>query len=123
MILVRCIYRLVEHTGNTSININNMEILRDLSPVLRYEIYFYIFESTLMLLNSILWNIWNPARYFPRDYHIYLAQDGTEIEGQVDLDERPLLAKTAHLLTFGVFFGRKRSIVQAEELAQYTVSS
>lgn len=60
LILIRCIYRLVEHLGNTAIDLDDPESLRTLSPILRYEWFFYIFEATLMFLNSLLWNIWNP---------------------------------------------------------------
>ncbi|KAB8073633.1 hypothetical protein BDV29DRAFT_191598 [Aspergillus leporis] len=54
LILIRCIYRLW---------------------------YFYIFEATLMLLNSILWNVWNLVLYLPQQHNIYLAPDGqTEVD-------------------------------------------
>ncbi|EEP81171.1 conserved hypothetical protein [Uncinocarpus reesii 1704] len=106
LILVRCVYRLVEHLGNTTVDLDSIEKLRALSPILRYEYYFYIFESTLMFLNSALWNIWHPGRYLPQNYHIHLAEDGrTEINDEFK-DDRPLLAKAGHVLTFGVFFGK-----------------
>lgn len=105
LILIRCIYRFVEHMGNTTVHLDDFESLATLSPILRYEWYFYIFEATLMLTNSVLWNIWNPGRYLPRNYHIYLARDGiTEVEGEAKLDKRPLLAKIACVLTFGLLF-------------------
>lgn len=112
LIFVRCIYRLVEHTGETKIDLDNMEALRRLSPLLRYEVYFYVFEASLMLINSCLWNAWHPGRFLPRDYHIYLAQDGTEVEGEKVEDSRPLLAKTAHVLTFGILFRNKKNVLQ-----------
>lgn len=40
LILIRRIYRVVEHTGNTSLDIGNERELRSLSPLLRYEWYF-----------------------------------------------------------------------------------
>ncbi|KAI1370493.1 hypothetical protein F4677DRAFT_451371 [Hypoxylon crocopeplum] len=120
LILVRCIYRLVEHTGNTNVDLDNIESLRNLSPILRYEVFFYIFEASLMLINSVLWNVWNPGRLLPKDYHIYLAQDGTEVEGEEQSDNRPLLAKTANVLTFGVLFRKKRQVQGFEELAEYS---
>lgn len=112
LIFARCVFRLVEHTGNTKVDLDDMEALWNLSPLLRYEVYFYVFESTLMLVNSWLWNIWHPGRYLPRDYHIYLARDGTEVAGRRDEDDRPLLAKTAHVLTFGILFGDRRKGVR-----------
>jgi hypothetical protein len=119
LILIRCLYRLVEHTGNTKVDYANLESLRNLSPLLRYEAFFYLFEATLMLINSILWNIWNPGRFLPKDYHIYLAQDGSEVVGDEHSDDRPLLAKTAHVLTFGLLFRRKRQAQQLQELAEH----
>lgn len=123
LILVRCIYRLVEHTGGTAIDITDMEKLRNLSPILRYEYYFYIFESTLMLLNSILWNVWNPGRFLPENYLIHLAEDGSrEIEEDFK-DDRTLLKKTTHVLTFGVLFGKKVKHRRLHELNDYEESS
>jgi hypothetical protein len=110
LIFARCVFRLVEHSGNTHVDLNDMEVLRKLSPLLRYESFFYVFEATLMLLNSWLWNIWHPGRSLPRDYHVYLAQDGTEVIGERHGDDRPLLAKTAHVLTFGILFRDKKEL-------------
>ncbi|XP_044716969.1 RTA1 like protein [Hirsutella rhossiliensis] len=78
-----------------------------------------LYATSFMLINSALWNIWNPGRFLPKDYHIYLAQDGTEVHGERDTDKRPLLAKTANVLTFGLLFRRKRTNYAAQELAQY----
>ncbi|KAI2622493.1 hypothetical protein GGR54DRAFT_65964 [Hypoxylon sp. NC1633] len=120
LILVRCIYRLVEHTGNTNVKLSDIESLRSLSPILRYEAFFYIFEATLMLINSVLWNVWNPGRFLPKGRHIYLAREGTEVEGEKEAsDRRPLLAKTANLLTFGVLFRKKKPDHQFQELGEY----
>jgi hypothetical protein len=120
LIFIRCIYRLVEHLGNTTIDIDNPASLEDLSPILRYEWYFYIFEATLMLVNSVIWNIWHPGRYLPRNYRVYLARDGvTEVEMMEEVDERSALAKTASALTFGVLFRRKEARQTVEELGEY----
>lgn len=111
LILIRCIYRLIEHMGNTTVRLNNLESLTALSPILRYEWFFYIFEATLMLTNSILWNMWNPGRYLPQNYHVYLAQDGrTELEEEDRPDDRPLVTKAGSVLTFGIFFRKKEGI-------------
>ncbi|KAF9887528.1 hypothetical protein FE257_010106 [Aspergillus nanangensis] len=110
LILARSIYRLVEHLGNTVVNFDDPASLRHLSPLLRYEWYFYIFEATLMLVNSVLWNIWNPGRYLPRNHHIYLSQDGkTELEMENVSDNRSFLLKIVSVLTFGLAFHRKES--------------
>ncbi|KAI1753237.1 putative RTA1 domain protein [Xylaria castorea] len=107
-ITIRSIYRLVEHVDNTSVDLSNPESLKTLSPLLRNEWYFYVFESTLMLLNSVIWNIWNPGRYLPKNYHVHLAEDGrTEVEGEEYADDRPFLAKAAHVVTLGILFRKK----------------
>ncbi|KAH8805518.1 putative RTA1 domain protein [Xylogone sp. PMI_703] len=119
LILIRCIYRLVEHLGNVEVDLDDFESLKALSPIVRYEWFFYIFESTLMLLNSFLWNIWNPGRYLPRNNHIYLARDGmTEVELEEKADERPLLAKAGHVMTFGLLW-RKKEDRSFMELTEY----
>ncbi|KAK3290835.1 uncharacterized protein B0H64DRAFT_410772 [Chaetomium fimeti] len=107
LIFARCVFRLVEHTGNTKMDLDDIEVLRRLTPLMRFETYFYVFEASLMLLNSWLWNLWHPGRFLPRDLHIYLAEDGTVVTGDKYEDSRPLLAKTAHVLTFGILFRDK----------------
>jgi hypothetical protein len=125
LIFVRCVFRLVEHSGNTEVDLDDMQALRALSPLMRYEVYFYVFEATLMLLNSWLWNVWHPGRFLPRDHHIYLAEDGTEVAGEKTEDSRPLLAKTAHVLTFGMLFRNKneRRADGMHELGEYPPNS
>lgn len=125
LIFVRCVFRLVEHSGNTDIDLDDIEALRALSPLKRYEVYFYVFEATLMLLNSWLWNVWHPGRFLPRNHHVYLAEDGTEVTGEKPEDSRPLLAKTAHLLTFGILFRNKngRRADGMRELGEYPPNS
>ncbi|RSM15719.1 hypothetical protein CDV31_004818 [Fusarium ambrosium] len=86
-------------------------------PTLRSLLY--IFEAVLMLINSILWNIWHPGRFLPKDYHIYLSQDGTEVEGEEDSDDRPLLAKAGNVLTFGIFWRKKEQAQRFHQLGEY----
>ncbi|KAL5041296.1 hypothetical protein BDW71DRAFT_213196 [Aspergillus fruticulosus] len=104
LILIRCIYRLIEHTGHTTVDINDMEVLRSLTPVLRYEWFFYVFEATLMLLNSVLWNVWHPGRYLPRSAAVYLERDGREAAREEGEDGRTVLAKVVSVLSFGVLY-------------------
>jgi hypothetical protein len=108
LILIRCIYRLVEHVGNTSVDLNDPQKLRTLRPLLRYEWFFYVFEASLMFLNSFLWNVFNPGRYLPRHYTVYLAADGTtEIEEEQVSDDQPVFVKAAYagmnILTVGLW--------------------
>lgn len=92
LILIRTIYRLVEHFGQSRIPRNpspNWDP-KSLSPIIRYEWFFYVFEASLMLVNSVLWNFRHPRRYLPEDYHEYLAQDGcTELVGPGWKDDMP----------------------------------
>ena len=66
LIFARCIYRLIAHLSLTKEGIDNIEALRAVRLLFRYEAFFLIFESSLMLLNSALWNVWNPGRFPPR---------------------------------------------------------
>lgn len=118
LIFIRCIYRLVEHTGDTKVDLSSIEALRQLSPILRYEVFFYIFEATLMLLNSVLWNVWNPGRFLPSNPHVYLAQDGTEAVLEELPDGRSRLAKVANVVTFGILY-RKKNASATVELVEY----
>ncbi|KAI8951499.1 putative RTA1 domain protein [Xylaria longipes] len=123
LIFTRSIYRLVEHLDNTTVDLKHPETLKTLSPLLRHEWFFYIFESTTMLINSTLWNIWNPGRYLPKNYHVHLAQDGrTEIEGEEYADSRPFLAKAANVFTFGILFRRKHPSHSTRELNDFSMS-
>ncbi|KAI0190127.1 putative RTA1 domain protein [Astrocystis sublimbata] len=122
LIFIRTIYRLVEHLDNTTVDLDNPESLKTLSPLLRNEVYFYIFEATLMLLNSILWNVFHPGRFLPSDAHIHLAKDGqTEIENAAIVDGRPVWKKVAHLFTFGVLFRRKDPYRPLAEPDEYSM--
>ncbi|KFZ04967.1 hypothetical protein V501_08816 [Pseudogymnoascus sp. VKM F-4519 (FW-2642)] len=117
LILIRCIYRLVEHFGNTTVRVGDAESLMALSPILRYEWYFYVFEASLMLINSVIWNVWNPGRYLPINRHIYLARNGkTELEAKVQKAGRPWLA----LLTLGMFFREEQEYHPFLELDGYS---
>lgn len=108
LILIRSIYRVVEHSGNTSMDLGNEQELRSLSPLLRYEWYFYVFEATMMLLNSLLWNVFHPGRFLPVDKR-FLAEDGvTEMvfpanpsDGQIDIQHIGRLVM--QILTLGLW--------------------
>ncbi|KAI0836795.1 RTA1 like protein-domain-containing protein [Hypoxylon sp. FL0890] len=89
IILVRCIYRTVEFFGFTSID----PASPNLSPIIRYEWFFYVFEATLMFCNSVLLNIRHPRRWLPGSNKVYLAKDGvTEIMGPGYKQERNVIA-------------------------------
>ncbi len=78
LILARTVYRGVEHFAVGG----SVTSAADLSPVLRYEWFFWVFEAAPMLVNAGLWNARHPMRELPWSYRRYLAQDGvTELEG------------------------------------------
>jgi hypothetical protein len=76
LILTRSIYRIVQHAGNSSIDIKDPESIKSLSPLLRYEWFFYIFEGATMLVNSLLWNVFHAGRYLPRVKNTFVGEDG-----------------------------------------------
>ena len=111
LIFVRCIYRLVEHLGNTHIEFDDPVALANLSPVLRYEAYFYVFEASLMLINILVWSLINPGEFLARD--VYLCSDGfTEIAYEV-------VEKRKWWLRW-VPGGRKMIVRQQEEELEFT---
>ncbi|KAF1982160.1 hypothetical protein K402DRAFT_397755 [Aulographum hederae CBS 113979] len=80
VITVRCIYRIVEFFEGYE------------GTLYTSEEYFWVFEAAIMWANTAMLNIWHPAKYLPRDYKTYLAQDGiTELRGPGWKDERPFL--------------------------------
>jgi magnesium-transporting ATPase (P-type) len=98
LILTRCIFRTVEYFSISS----SYSDLSKVSPILRYEWFFYVFEASLMLANSVLWNVRHPRRYLPEKYNTYLTQDGiTELEGSGWKDNRPFLVTAVD--PFGLF--------------------
>jgi hypothetical protein len=94
IITARTIYRVVEYFGISSVNFKDPHFNpNNLSPIVRYEWFFYVFEATLMLLNSVLWNVRHPRRWLPKSTKVYLARDGvTEIMGPGYKQERNFLA-------------------------------
>ncbi|CAG9980784.1 unnamed protein product [Clonostachys byssicola] len=90
LIVVRTVFRTVEYFGVAAVNLSKIEDPMTLSPLLRYEAYFYVFEGATMIINSALFNVRHPRRYLPESNKIYLAEDGvTEVEGPGFEDGRP----------------------------------
>ncbi|KAM5341630.1 hypothetical protein ACJ41O_014661 [Fusarium nematophilum] len=90
LILGRTIYRLVEYFGVEELRFGPDFDPATISPVIRYEWFFYVFEAALMLINTVMFNFRHPRRYLPRNNKIYLAPDGvTEVEGPGFKDPRP----------------------------------
>jgi hypothetical protein len=93
LIGVRTIYRTAEYFSTSSLNFSDPDIaLSSITPMMRYEWFFWVFEASLMVINSCLLNARHPMRYLPRNNKIYLAEDGqTEILGAGYEDKRSFL--------------------------------
>ncbi|KAH8716892.1 RTA1 like protein-domain-containing protein [Phaeosphaeriaceae sp. PMI808] len=80
IVTIRCIYRLVEF-------IEGWE-----SSIYQNEVYFWIFEATIMFVNTALLNIYHPGKRLPTSNSIFLSRDGvTERHGPGWADDRPWL--------------------------------
>ncbi|KAG7434110.1 Lipid-translocating exporter-like protein RTA1 [Fusarium oxysporum f. sp. raphani] len=91
LILVRTIYRIVEYFSVAELRYGPGFDPATISPIVRYEWFFYVFEAALMLCNLVMFNIRHPRRYLPKNNKIYLSTDGvTEIEGPGYKDPRNL---------------------------------
>ncbi|KAF5609836.1 Rtm1p [Fusarium subglutinans] len=91
LILARIIYRIVEYFNVAELRYGPGFDPATISPVVRYEWFFYVFEAALMLCNLIMFNVRHPRRYLPRNNKIYLSPDGvTEMEGPGYKDPRRL---------------------------------
>jgi RTA1 like protein len=107
LIGIRAIYRTVEYYTISTFRYTPATS-SSASPIIREEVFFWVFEALLMLANSFLFNLRNPMRFLPRDFKVYLAEDGiTEVEGPGYLDLRCLLIAMVDPFDFmGLAMGR-----------------
>ncbi|KAJ4287529.1 hypothetical protein N0V90_012232 [Kalmusia sp. IMI 367209] len=78
IVTIRCIYRLVEYIQGWD------------STIYKNEVFFWIFESVIMLLNTVLLNFFHPGKRLPRSNSVFLDRDGvTERRGPGWTDDRP----------------------------------
>ena len=104
LIGTRTIYRTVEYFATAAIHApqeGEVYDLRSISPVIRYEWFFYVFEVTLMWVNTVMWNFRHPGKYLPRDITTYLGEDGVEREGCKFKDPRRIMFKSWTLSIYG----------------------
>lgn len=69
LILTRCVFRTVEFFEAQHVNgevVAGGAGAAALSPVVRYEVFFYVFEAGLMLANMVLFNVRHPRRWLPK---------------------------------------------------------
>lgn len=93
LIIVRTIFRVVEYFGVASLRYTDPDFdPTTMTPLIRYEWWFYVFEASLMLINLVMMNVRHPRRWLPRSSDTYLAVDGvTEKDGPGWKDPRPFL--------------------------------
>jgi hypothetical protein len=94
LITIRTIFRVVEYfvIADTAAHLNLNQPLDGLSPLVRYEWFFYVFEAAPMLLVCVLFNVMHPRRFLPQRYTTYLGKDGvSECEGPGWNDKRPFI--------------------------------
>jgi len=96
MIMVRNIYRVVDvwegYTGYLE----------------THEAFFYVFDAAVMLVNSVMLNVWHPSVYLPNDNRIYLARDGvTERQGPGWVDKKNFLLTIFDPFDIGGLLRRK----------------
>ncbi|TDZ35125.1 Lipid-translocating exporter-like protein RTA1 [Colletotrichum spinosum] len=82
LIFTRTVFRVVEYFGVADLRWGPGMDVGGISPAIRYEVFFYVFEASLMLANVAMFNVRHPRRYLPEKYTVYLALDGvTEVDG------------------------------------------
>jgi hypothetical protein len=98
IVTARCIYRIVEFFEWSN------------GPLAHSEVYFWIFEASIMFINTVMLNIWHPGRRLPKSNHIFLAKDGkTELKGPGWEDKRPFLVTFIDPFDlFGLFTGQDK---------------
>lgn len=80
IVTIRCIYRLVEY------------IMGWESSIYQNEVYFWVFEATIMFVNTALLNLFHPGKRLPKSNSVFLDRDGvTERRGPGWADDRPWL--------------------------------
>ncbi|KAH8736621.1 RTA1 like protein-domain-containing protein [Ilyonectria robusta] len=106
LIFVRCIYRTVEHFGAEALRTVKPGDIGSISPIIRYEWFFYVFEVLPMIAYTFLWNVRHPRKYLPQNHKLYLSMDGvTEVEGPGWTDDRAFVVTAID--PFGLCGGRK----------------
>ncbi|KAI1120508.1 RTA1 like protein-domain-containing protein [Nemania abortiva] len=94
LIFARTVYRTVEYFEIETVNFDAPDFDPSAqSAIIRYEWFFYVFEATIMLVNSVLINARHPRRWLPQTTKLYLAKDGvTEIMGPGYKEDRGFVA-------------------------------
>jgi len=96
IITIRCIYRIIEF------------FLGYTGYIYTHEPFFWVFEASIMLINTGMLNIWHPGRYLPQSNKVFLSKDGqTELLGPGWSDNRPFIITFFDPFDlYGLFAGR-----------------
>jgi len=99
IITIRCAYRIVEFFLGYS------------GYIYTHEYFFWIFEATIMFINTAMLNIFHPGRYLPRSNKVFLSQDGhTELRGLGWADKRHWIISVFDPFDlYGLYTGRDSS--------------
>ena len=114
LIIIRTIYRTVEYfAASASVELiysGQLKSDSQLSPLLKNEWFFWVFEASVMFINSSLLNTFHPMAMLPQSNKIYLDRDGvTEIEGPGIQDTRPFIMTILDPFDLvGLFKGRDK---------------
>lgn len=93
LLMARTVFRVVEYWSIADLHFVEGLDPTTLSPAIRYESFFYVFEAGLMLCNVCMLNFRHPRKYLPKSTKTYLAQDSvTEVTGPGYKDPRSFLA-------------------------------
>ncbi len=79
----RTVYRVVEYWSFAATDFwrPGGVVVSELSPVIRYEWFFWVWEASLMLANVVLVNWRHPRRFLPKSRKTYLGLDGVDVMG------------------------------------------
>jgi hypothetical protein len=111
IVTVRCIYRIIEF------------FLGYTGYIYTHEPFFWVFEASIMFVNTAMLNIWHPGRYLPQSNKVFLSKDGqTELLGPGWSDNRPFIITFFDPFDlYGLFTGRDNATkfweLSPEELA------
>lgn len=108
VISVRCLYRSVEYWMGTT------------GAIYRNEVYFHIFEASLMLINVLVLNIFHPSRYLPQSDKVFLDENGHEQESERNTweDKRPFLLTLFDPFDIGGLIRRRREKSKAKKVEE-----
>jgi hypothetical protein len=83
IITARCAYRIAEYFLGYS------------GQIFRHEAYFWVFEASIMFVNTAMLNVFHPGKQLPRSNKVFVGKDGNELYGPGWKDNRPFIQTLA----------------------------